>query len=143
MKFNSRKSLGFKIVILATAILLPSTAIFSYFNTHSTFSTLFSAIICLGTSCFLLWIYFATFYKITGNELTYRSGPINGKILISQIIEIQTNASNFVGLKPAMAAKGLIVKYNRWDEIYLSPKREQDFIAELLIVNPAIKVGTK
>lgn len=133
----------FKIIILAAVILLLSTTVSSYLISTTTFSTLFSGVICLATIFFLLWIYFATFYKIEGNELIYRSGPINGKILIAQIIEIQTNASNFVGLKPATASKGIIVKYNRWDEIYLSPEREKDFIKGLLNINPAIKVVIK
>ncbi len=130
-------------MIIAVVILSLSTTIFSDLNSDSAFSTVFSTVICVATIAFLLWMYFITYYKIEDNELMYRSGPINGKILIAQIIEIQTNASNFVGLKPATASKGIIVKYNRWDEIYLSPEREKDFITALLKINPAIKVDIK
>ncbi len=45
-----------------------------------------------------------------------------------------------IGLKPALSSKGCIIKYRKWDDIYLSPENQELFNAELLKVNPAIKV---
>jgi hypothetical protein len=36
--------------------------------------------------------------------------------------------------------KGLVVYYNRYDEIYISPKKEAIFLEELLKINPKIEV---
>ena len=88
----------------------------------------------------LLWMWLSTYYNITGTQLYYRSGPVNGLIDINQIHTIITHKSMYTGLKPALGSKGCIIKYNKFDEIYLSPKAQKDFIAHLLTINPAIKV---
>ncbi|CAM3935281.1 PH domain-containing protein [Mucilaginibacter galii] len=88
----------------------------------------------------LLWMWLSTYYNITGTQLYYRSGPVNGVIDIKQIHTIISHKSMYTGLKPALGSKGCIIKYNQFDEIYLSPKAQKDFIAQLLTINPAIKV---
>jgi hypothetical protein len=88
----------------------------------------------------LLWMWLSTYYNITGTQLYYRSGPVNGVIDIKQIRAIITHKSMYAGLKPALGSKGCIIKYNKFDEIYLSPKEQEKFIAELLKINPAIEV---
>ena len=44
-------------------------------------------------------------------------------------------------LKPATALKGLIIKYNKYDEIYISPKTNESFVAEILKLNPEVKIN--
>lgn len=88
----------------------------------------------------LIWLWFATYYEIEGNELRYRSGPINGKIAINLIRTVVKNKTQFSGLKPALASNGCVVEYEKYNEIYLSPKDQDGFIAELLKINPAIEV---
>jgi len=88
----------------------------------------------------IIWSWFATYYKIDDNELRYRSGPINGKIPVNVIRAIIKNKTQFSGLKPALGSNGCVVEYEKYNEIYLSPKDQDGFIAELLKINPAIKV---
>lgn len=88
----------------------------------------------------LLWMWLVTYYEIDGKNLWYRSGPVNGVIAISEIRTIVTHKSMYAGLKPALGSKGCIIKYNKYDEIYFSPKEQAQFVAELLKINPAIEV---
>lgn len=89
----------------------------------------------------LLWIYFDTSYLLTKEHLIYKSGPIRGKINIADIREVEANKTLYVGIKPALARKGLIIKYNKHDEIYISPSTNERFIKKLLELNGEVKVS--
>lgn len=87
-----------------------------------------------------IWLWFDTYYQLENAQLKYKSAFIKGSINIFDIGEVVVGKTQFVGLKPALATKGLIIKYNRWDEIYISPEKETVFLEELLKVNPKIKI---
>ena len=46
-----------------------------------------------------------------------------------------------VTTKASLALTGLIIKYNRWDDLFISPQNQDQFIAELQKINPEIKVS--
>jgi len=88
---------------------------------------------------FFLWIWFRTEYFIEDGRLLYVSGPFRGKIDIISIREIRIASSwKFIGMKPALSTNGLIVSYNSYDELFISPEDKKAFIAELQRYNPAI-----
>ena len=89
----------------------------------------------------IFWIYFDTYYKIENNELIYRSGFLRGKIEISKIREVLKGKTMWSGLKPALARKGLIIKFNKYDEIYIAPENNDEMISDLLKANPTIKIS--
>jgi len=93
--------------------------------------------LCAGL---LFWIYFGTNYTLNNKWLTYKSGFFKGKISIEKITEVECNKTLWVGLKPATATKGLIIKYNKYDEIYISPLTNESFCEELLKRNASIKI---
>ena len=70
----------------------------------------------------------------------YKSGPVKGKIEIDSIRKIKMNANLYSGLKPALAFKGIIVYYRKYDEIYFSPKTNESFVEELLKINNNITI---
>jgi len=88
----------------------------------------------------LLWIYFDTYYAIDGKRLKYHSAFIRGEIEISNIREIVKGQTTWVGIKPALARKGLIIKFNKFDEIYISPISNDMMISDLIEINPNIKI---
>ncbi|MFC4740341.1 PH domain-containing protein [Flavobacterium ponti] len=83
-----------------------------------------------------------TEYKIKDNFLYWQSGPFFGKIDIKTIRKIQHHDGIFVPTvwKPALSQIGLIITYNKFDDIYISPQNESDFITELLSINPNIEI---
>ena len=89
-----------------------------------------------------LWIWFDTYYFIKNSELFYKSGFIKGSVPVSAMHEIVRHSKGLhsCSLKPALALKGLIIKYNRWDDMFVSPENAGQFIAELQAINPDIKV---
>ncbi len=74
------------------------------------------------------------------NGLLYKSGPFNGKISIDRITEIVKGKTLWVGFRPATSRKGLIVKYDKYNEIYISPKTNESFIEKILELNGKIKI---
>lgn len=79
-------------------------------------------------------------YTIDSHFVSYRSGIFRGKIAIDKIHKIEVGKTLWVGFKPAAARKGLIIHYNRYKEIYISPDGNDDFVNELLQYNPDIKI---
>jgi hypothetical protein len=88
----------------------------------------------------IFWIYFDTFYKIENNELIYRSGFLRGKIKIPTIKEIIIGKTIYSGIKPALAKNGLIIKFNKYEEIYIAPINNNELISDLLKKNSEIKI---
>ena len=86
------------------------------------------------------WIYFDTFYKIENKNLIYHSGFLRGKVEIPMIKEILKGKTMWSGIKPALARKGLIIKFNKYDEIYIAPESNAELISDLLKVNSEIKI---
>lgn len=96
--------------------------------------------IFLMPSTIIFWPYFDTYYQIDNQILKYKSGYIKGAIEIGFITNILKGKTRWVGIKPALATGGLIVKYNRYDDVYLAPEDSETFIKDLLSVNPSIQV---
>lgn len=88
----------------------------------------------------ILWIYFDTFYKIENDKLVYQSGFLRGNIEIPKIKEIIKGKTMWTGKKPALAKKGLIIKYNLYDQIYIAPENNDELITDLMKINSNIKI---
>ncbi len=88
----------------------------------------------------LTWIWFGTYYVLTPYYLSYSSGPFRGKIPISSIVWVQHQHTLLSGSRPALAFNGLLIRYNKYDEIYISPAEKAAFIYALQQLNPTIKV---
>lgn len=91
---------------------------------------------------FLLWTYKTTFYIIKNDSLLWKSGPFNGTIEIKNINKIEHHKGIVVPTiwKPALSHIGLIITYNKYDDIYISPENSKEFIALLLKTNPNIEI---
>ena len=131
MKFYSRKGN----IIIFSIIILTILTIISIWG--KVYPASFILIIVLS---FVIWTWFDTYYVISNDQLFYKLAFIKGSVNINTIFEVVKNKASFSGVKPALSTKGIIVKYNRWDEIYISPLYIDQFIIELKKVNPSIKI---
>lgn len=141
MRFNSRKD------ILYQGITYGLTGVFLVFvinrivsNGMETYKFVPSDLVLLLLLIPLLWAQFTTKYELNNKELKYHSGPIRGKIEIEKIREIIKGKTLWAGLKPAIARNGLIIKYDKYDEIYISPESNDMFVNKILEINPNIKI---
>lgn len=132
----NRKGILIYIVVIIT--ILP-IAIF-LMDTDTFVAKPFILLPLLAPLLLILWIYFDTSYKIENEHLIYRSGFLRGKINIENIKEIVKGKTSYSGKKPAFARKGLIIRYNKFDEIYISPESNDEIINDLLKLRPEIKI---
>lgn len=143
MIFRSRKDGVFTFTILAVNTLLIGIAINILLSALLNVETIFALILILANVGLLFWMFFGTRYALsTDGYLSYRSGPVRGKIAVSRIREIQKGKTLWVGLRPATARKGLIIKYDRFNEIYISPESNDSFCEAILNINPEIIITT-
>ena len=97
--------------------------------------SIFGIVILYLISGMLVWILLDTKYKIDNNVLFYCSGPIRGRIKIENIRKIEHWNKWYVTsfIKPALGKDGMIIHYNKFDDIYISPKDKKKFISKLII----------
>ncbi len=87
---------------------------------------------------FIVFISKSTGYIISENHLIVKCMFIvNDKIEISKIRKIEK--TNSILSSPALSLDRISIKFNKYDEVYISPKERQAFIDELLKINPEIE----
>jgi len=112
-----------------------------FLDKETFFENRYLFVLIIVPSALILWPLLHTYYQIKDGKLIYRSGFIHGEIDINNIKEIIKGKTMWVGLKPALATGGLIIKYNRFDDIYLAPKNNEELIEDLLKLNRDIVVS--
>ncbi|MFD2551775.1 PH domain-containing protein [Bizionia sediminis] len=142
MHFKSRKDsvfvvisliiIGFLLVMLYNSLFLNDPEQFRIQTVH--------VMLCLLIGL-LIWLGLDTSYRLTPTTLFYKSGPIRGRIEITNIHEVVVGKTLWSGLKPATARHGLIIKYNKYEEIYISPKTNTAFIKTLKAYKPDLKIS--
>ena len=104
--------------------------------------TIIGSSLLIIVSLFCFWILLDTNYKIDNTHVYYVSGPIRGKIEIASIrkIEYQKGLYSKSFLKPSLDYNGIYIYYNKFDDIYISPKKRDEFVNFLLTINPNIVI---
>ena len=86
--------------------------------------------------------FFTTYYEIQENVLLVAMFFYKTKIKISEIRSIKYSNSimktNFY--KPGFHHKGIEIVYHKYDDIFISPEKRDQFIAKLLEINPNITI---
>ncbi|OAQ38529.1 hypothetical protein A5893_13985 [Pedobacter psychrophilus] len=139
--FKSRKDQLFIWIIIIVVSMMLTLSISDIILSGLKLESFVLISINLGVSILLFWIFFGTSYELDKKELKYFCGPFKGKILIADIKEITKNTTKWVGYKPATARKGIIIKYKKYDDIYISPDSNVAFIKEILKIKANIKIS--
>jgi hypothetical protein len=105
--------------------------------------TIIPFVIISLVTALILWVLLDTRYVIKNSNLLYRSGPFRGRIDITKINKIRSHSGLYVPvmMKPALDTKGFIVTYNKFDEVFISPKKADIFLKEVLKINSNIEVA--
>ena len=142
MSFNSSKNKYTVSLLWLTVLFLFIAPFLPPKESETQIELIIATIVLYSLNAFIIWILLDTKYTIRENQLYYASGIIRGKINIASIHKLE-HVTTWHGtslLKPALGTKGLTVHYNKFDDIYISPKEKEKFIAELLKINPEIDV---
>ncbi|MBP6374482.1 MAG: PH domain-containing protein [Flavobacterium sp.] len=92
------------------------------------------SLVFVGIILFISFLFYKTRYTIEGeNLLIWRT-----KIDINSIRKVYKTRNPLSS--PALSLDRLAVVYNKFDEVLISPVERDDFIQELLKINPNIEV---
>mgnify|MGYP003575885503 CR=1 FL=1 len=138
-KFSSDYHIPTVSLLWVTVLILLATPFFAPANS---LGEIIIQVLILSGAFMLLWVLFDTKYVINHSYLYYYSGPIRGKIDIFNINTIEQQKKWFVNasLKPALGNHGFIIRYNQFDDIYVSPRDKKRFVEALLDLNPQIEI---
>lgn len=140
MKFKSGFSkLNFIIPLIPVSVIL----IISIFSEEDINLIIFPP---LGIYVFIILLFtilfYTTYYEIQKEVLIISMFFYKTKIKISEIRTIQYSNSiiktNFY--KPGFHHKGIEIMYHKYDDIFISPGNRDQFIAQLLEINPNIEI---
>lgn len=141
MKFESKKDMLFSVIILGLNAFFITIIVLGLINGEIKQQEYWPLVVIFGVVILIFWLFFGTNYKLTKQDgLIYKCGPLKGQIKIEDITQITKGKTLWVGLKPATSRNGLIIKYNKYDEIYISPKTNETFIKKILELNSNIKI---
>lgn len=142
MTFTNRID-NFTLSLITVVILIClSTIFFTWWSNTQIFGfNLWLTILLLSIIGIIIWTIKDTFYILTEKELKFKSGFLSGSMKTESIKELEVNKTMWVGIKPATAKRGVIVKYNQFDQIYISPRDNEEFVKELLKIKPEIKIN--
>ena len=134
MVFLSKKDTWMGIVIGALGLA------FLWVLYHSTFVRLdiLGIIVMVAMILLLSSIWFNTRYKIEGNQLQIKYGPIKKSIAIQEIKSIRRTKNPFVA--PALSMNRVEINYGKYNTIQVSPKEIEEFVNELQNKNPNIQL---
>lgn len=81
-----------------------------------------------------------THYTFDKDSLICRSSFLKRTIPYSSITKIEQHKGLYAGWKFSLSSKGILIKYKKYDELYISPEDQDQFIQDLQEKNLAIKV---
>lgn len=80
-----------------------------------------------------------TEYTISENTLNVKSGFLVNKKIDAKTIRKIENSKSIISA-PALSRDRILLRYNRFDDILISPKEKEQFVKHLLTINPDIEV---
>ncbi|MBM3185628.1 MAG: PH domain-containing protein [Bacteroidetes bacterium] len=131
MRFETKRDKTFPIIFLFVFILYSGIASYSIIaENDSSVIWPFSGVLLFLALLFYL-IFKNTYFVFEENQLVCRSLFFKRIIPYSTIRKIEKQKGLYAGLKMSTAWKGLVIHYNKYDELLISPEREEEFILEL------------
>ena len=130
MVFKTRVDLFYKLVV-AFSFLLFSFILYSIDFEKDNFGFCFTLVIQTLIMLFLIGSALTTKFTISSSELICETFYWKKKIPITSIRKVEKQVGLFAGWKISTSFKGVIVTYNKYDELLISPENELFFISEI------------
>ena len=130
MIFKTRVDLFYKLVVVFVFLLF-SFILFNINFETDFFGFYFILIIQITILFFFIGSAFTTKFIISDKELICKTFYWKKSIPLNLIRKVEKQTNLFAGWKISTAYKGVIVHYNKYDELLISPENELGFINEL------------
>ena len=131
MLFRAKKDYTFLIVFLFVLLLYSGISLFTIIY-EDDYSVIWVFLIVLTFLALLfISIYKTTYFRLDQHNLFCKSLVFKKEIPYSSIRKVEKQQGIYAGIKFSTAWKGLVVHYNKYDEILISPENEEIFIAKI------------
>jgi hypothetical protein len=131
VRFNSKKDYSFLVIFLFVFLLYAVISLYSILvEKDCTLLIPFSIVLVLLAILFYSLLK-TTYFILDQEKLICRSLIFKKEIPYSKIRKIERQQGLYAGIKFSTAWNGLIVFYNKYDEILISPEKEVLFIKEI------------
>lgn len=141
MYFVSKKDILYFVVIWGTMAIAFVSTIIPVIYASSIFHLLWGlpGLVIIG---FFIWLWFGTGYEVENDTVIIQHGPIKQTVKVRDIKKISKNKS--VWAAPSLTTDRLVIQYGKYDwDIFVSPRKEYEFIKLLLSKNPEIKIDNE
>ena len=131
MLFRAKKDYTFLIVFLFVLLLYSGISLFTIIY-EDDYSVIWVFLIVLTFLALLfISIYKTTYFRLDQHNLFCKSLIFKKEIPYSSIRKVEKQQGIYAGVKFSTAWKGIIVHYNKYDELLISPENEEIFIAKM------------
>jgi hypothetical protein len=131
MRFETKRDNTFLFIFLFVLVLYSGIASYSiiYENDYSVIWSFSLILVSLALLFFL--IFKTTYFVFEEYQLVCRSLFLKRRISYSDIRKVEKQKGIYAGFKMSTAWTGLVLHYNKYDELLVSPEREEEFIQEI------------
>lgn len=131
MLFRAKKDYTFLIVFLFVLLLYSGISLFTIIY-EDDYSVIWVFLIVLTFLALLfISIYKTTYFRLDQHNLFCKSLIFKKEIPYYSIKKVEKQQGIYAGVKFSTAWKGIIVHYNKYDELLISPENEEIFIAKI------------
>jgi energy-coupling factor transporter transmembrane protein EcfT len=131
MLFRAKKDYTFLIVFLFVLLLYSGISLFTIIY-EDDYSVIWVFLIVLTFLALLfISIYKTTYFSLDQHNLFCKSLIFKKEIPYSSIRKVEKQQGIYAGVKFSTAWKGIIVHYDKYDELLISPENEEFFISKI------------
>jgi energy-coupling factor transporter transmembrane protein EcfT len=131
MLFRAKKDYTFLIVFLFVLLLYSGISLFTIIY-EDDYSVIWVFLIVLTFLALLfISIYKTTYFRLDQHNLFCKSLIFKKEIPYSSIRKVEKQQGIYAGVKFSTAWKGIIVHYDKYDELLISPENEEFFISKI------------
>ena len=131
MLFRAKKDYTFLIVFLFVLLLYSGISLFTIIYEDDCSVIWVFLIVLTFLALLFISIYKTTYFRLDQHNLFCKSLIFKKEIPYSSIKKVEKQQGIYAGIKFSTAWKGIIVHYNKYDELLISPENEEIFIAKI------------
>ena len=131
MLFRAKKDHTFLIVFLFVLLLYSGISLFTIIYEDDCSVIWVFLIVLTFLALLFISIYKTTYFRLDQHNLFCKSLVFKKEIPYSSIRKVEKQQGIYTGVKFSTAWKGIIVHYNKYDELLISPENEEIFIVKI------------
>jgi len=141
MIFEAKKDTLFSIIFYGLIAMTLCISIIAFNSIENNSEDWFGFAIVVLVLLLLIWVWYGTEYKISNNILNISAGPIKKNIPVRTIRKIEIGKTMMIGYRLGLSKGGLIIHYNSFDEIYITPQNVDKFCKALKRIHSEIEIA--